>query len=67
MAPLTPPSVPDFLPIQPAVLDAVDEVRVSNRVPNASQPVGHQHVETQQKDEHSCTVSGLVTNSILLC
>ena len=66
MTPL-PPSVPDFLPIQPAVLDAVDEVGVSNGVPNASQPVGHQHVETQQKDEHGCTRSGLVTNSILLC
>lgn len=35
---------------EPTVLDAVVGVRSSYRIPNASQPVSHQHVEAEQKD-----------------
>ena len=41
---------------QPAVLDAVVGVRTSYRVPNAGQPMGHQHVEAEQQDQHGCSV-----------
>jgi hypothetical protein len=41
---------------QPAVLDAVVGVRPAYGVPDAGQPVGHQHVEAQQQDEHGGAV-----------
>lgn len=37
---------------EPAVLDAVVGVRAADRVPDAGQPVGHQHVEAEQQDQH---------------
>ena len=41
---------------QPAVLDAVIGVRSTDRVPDAGQPMGHQHVEAEQQDQHSRSV-----------
>lgn len=37
---------------EPVVLDVVVGVRTPDGVPDAGQPVGHQHVEAQQEDEH---------------
>ena len=41
---------------QPAVLDAVVGVRPADRVPDAGQPVGHQHVEAEKQDQHGGSV-----------
>lgn len=41
---------------QPAVLDTVVGVRPADGVPDAGQPVGHQHVEAQEQDQHSGSV-----------
>ena len=41
---------------EPTVLDAVVGVGPADRVPNAGQPVGHQHVETEEEDEHGRSV-----------